>query len=238
MLTVTGNTIHHSGYKPSQLYIEKKYASIKQEIFEYKHLKINQYHKEILPKVKVYHNTDYAKSIKAKGNGYLDNIPPHYEIAGGSVISSSHIVAVILYTDYTRLSTDFSSSFRKIHPFDTLKNIKQRNRNYWWMSKLLRETVEIFGECSSVLSDNPLVGPFYSGISRVINISNYFLRLSGPTSSSIKVAVAIKFSGTDGLILKLNNPTDDYHCSKLRGFDCSFISQYKEEEERLGLHRW
>ena len=58
--------------------------------------------------------------------------------------------------------------------------------------------------------------------------------LSSPTSTTIQIAVAIKFSGTKGMIIKLDNPDENAQC-ELRGFDCSMISRFKEEDERYTL---
>ena len=212
-------------YKIKDLYIKQKYSTFKQEILNYPYITIKQYKNEILTKAKTYHNTNYAKSIIAKERC----IPPSYGISKGSLITISHLISVILYTDYSNLSSHFSSTFRKNGPFDTLENVKNRNRRYFWMSKLLRETVEIFGECHE---NNGLVGPFYSGISRVINFANFFLRLSSPTSTTIHIEVAMKFSGDNGIIIQLDNPSGNGLCRYLRGFNCSWISRYKEEDER------
>ena len=224
------NIIRHSGYKIADLYVNQKHPSLKAEVLNYDYLGIDQYNKHIITKALMYNNTKYIKSMKAK----FHFIPPYYDIPAGSVISLSHIISVILYTDYTKLSADFSSTFRKHCPFDTLQNIKQRNEKYWWMSKLLRETVEIFGDCSRG-DGNDLIGPFYCGLSKVINVSNFFLRLSSPTSTSKRIEVAIKFSGYTGMILKLNNPLGNKQCRYLRGFDCSMISRHPEEDERYIL---
>ena len=228
------NNIDHLGYKPCELYVEQKTSSMKEEMLEYEYLSIHQYNTEILPKATVYFNTNYAKKITAKGIKQYNNdyVPPYYGIRRDSLLSLSHFISIILYTDYDKLSADFSSTFRKINAFETLQHVKERNAKYWWMSKLLRETVEIFGDCSSTMVGGNLFGPFYSGLSVVINISNFFLRLSSPTSTSVHLEVAMRFSGADGIILKLNNPKDNNQCRYLRGFDCSMISRYKEEDER------
>ena len=224
------NDIDHSGYKMNELYTNTKYSTFKQEISNYNCLNIDQYHDEILPKATSYLNTNYVKLTKAKG-GNICGIPQHYDIPSDSSITLSHIISVILYCDYTQLSSNFSNTFRKKGPWDTLENIKHRNREYFWMSKLLRETVEIFGECSS----DGLNGPFYSGLSAVINIPNFFIRLYSPTSTSVQIQVATKFSGDNGMIMKLNNPQGSVQCMFLRGFNCSFISRFKEEDERYDI---
>ena len=58
-----------------------------------------------------------------------------YEIAKDDVISKESLMSMILYTDYSDLCSDFSSTFRN--------KTKQRHTSYHWMSKLLRETVAI-----------------------------------------------------------------------------------------------
>ena len=133
------NDLDHSGYKPKDLYIYKKYQSLKEEILNYKHIKIKNYESQIIPKAKSYCNTNWVKSIGC----YMDRFgrtPLHYEIVGHE-FTLSHIISVILYCDYSKLSADFSSTFRQINTFETFENIKRRNSSYFWMSKLLRETV-------------------------------------------------------------------------------------------------
>ena len=219
-----------SGYKNADLYIPQKYPTLKDELFNCKYLSEEEYSKDIMRKAMTYHNTSYAKSIKARSAIYC---PPYYGIRDGSIITVPHLISLILYTDYTDLCTDFSSTFRKTHTFETLDNIKRRNQNFWWMSKLLRETVEIFGDSSfNANGGRTLKGPYYSGLSFIIPVSNFFLRLSSPTSTTKNIAVAMKFGGDNGIILKLDNPEPNDYTENLRGFDCSTISRFREEDER------
>merc|ERR1711933_101159 len=44
--------------------------------------------------------------------------------------------------------------------------------------------------------------------------------------------VAIKFSGDQGIVIQLDNPNTPQY-NKLRGFNCQWLSRYKEEDERL-----
>eukprot|EP01084_Bolivina_argentea_P248814 416283_1 len=151
----------------------------------------------------------------------------HYGIKRGEPLRFKNLVALILYTDFSELCTDFSSTFRKTTPYETLSCIKQRNREYYWMSRTIRETVERFG-LESEIDDVP----FYTGISIVMTIPEFRMRLCAPTSTSTQIEVAIKFSGQEGMILQLHKPSSDY-LNILTAFDCSWISQYKEEEEKL-----
>eukprot|EP01083_Nonionella_stella_P120495 361118_1 len=68
-----------------------------------------------------------------------------YEVEKGTRLKFHHLLSLLLYTDYSKLCTAFSSSFRALSPYEPISSIKQRNSNYWWMSKSLRETVQLFG---------------------------------------------------------------------------------------------
>ena len=72
----------------------------------------------------------------------------HYGIPTYSNISVEHILSVILYTDWTTLCTQFSATFRREHRNESLYSVKQRNAEYAVWSRLLRETVEYWGQNS------------------------------------------------------------------------------------------
>eukprot|EP01084_Bolivina_argentea_P168723 292535_1 len=120
--------------------------------------------------------------------------------------------------------------------YEPVESIKKRNSVYGWMSKILRETVELFGGYSQTggwtHDHNILSGPFYSGMGVVMNMPSFNIRLCSPTSTSCQIEVAIKFSGDHGIIIQLDNPNVKPYCW-LTGFNCSWISRYKEEDERL-----
>merc|ERR1712176_623351 len=130
-------------------------------------------------------------------------------------------------------------TFRKNGPFEPIKSIKKRNSQYFWMSKILRETVELFGQCSYGYYDeekeefvNQLLGSYFCGMSVLMNIPEFSIFLCSPTSTSMQIEVAIKFSGDDGIVIQLDNPRT-FQYMLLRGFNCQWLSRYKEEDERL-----
>jgi len=237
--------IDHSGYEIADLYISPKYGSFKEEIANYKDIDFKQYEEEIKVKAKSYQNTPIVEATKAAVGWGTANEALHYGIPGSAVLGFPNLVSLIMYTDYTALSSTFSSTFRKKSPFETLKSIKTRNADYYWFSKTLRETVEIFGQCSlgdydtkSRKAVNQLLGSFYCGMSFVMNMPEINIFLCSPTSTSKQIEVGIKFSGDEGIVIQLDNPEIRQYCF-LRGFNCSWISRYKEEDERLffGGHR-
>ena len=218
-----GKITDHSGYKVKDLYVQKKHGSFKDEIMNYTHLDIDEYNVMML-KAKEYLDTETVKCITANTR----YAPKHYGIDDDSELRTDNLIALILYTDFTTLSSKFTASFRKISTFETLDSVKTRNRNYWWLSKILRETVELYGECRFI---DGLCGPFYCGMSYLMTVPSFAIRLCSPTSTSKQIQVATKFSGDSGVIIQFNTPEKDGF-EYLKAFDCSFISRFKEEDER------
>jgi len=190
-------------------------------MLHYKHLDITKY-KEVLNKAQQFINTKIAKSLTEYDNGTKP-------------ISLSNLMSVILYCDYTDLSSDFSSTFRRLNIFETLKQIKKRNQKYANLSKILQNTITYCGQ--SYLFDNgflsSLKGPFYCGMSIVLKMPQFQVYLLSPTSTSVHKEVATKFSGNKGMILEMDNDKGDSQL--VMGMDCSWISRYREEDERYGF---
>ena len=234
----SGSPDCHSGFQVRDLFITRKYASFKEEMVNYEH----EFKKDslqlpaVIEKAKAYaKGSEVIKATVAKGNWASGGeIPPYYGISAGSPLLVEHLLSVLLYCDYTKHSAAFSRSFRRTDEFEGLQSIKQRNSKYFWMAKRLRETVEIYGQCSrgdAPAFNDSLIGPFYTGINTVINMPYFAIRLCAPTSTTFRIHVAMKFSGAQGMILSLNNPHKNWKCSKLRGFNASVISRYREEDE-------
>eukprot|EP01084_Bolivina_argentea_P060463 110472_1 len=72
---------------------------------------------------------------------------------------------------------------------------------------------------------------FFCGLSLVLNIPSFAIYLSGPCSTSKNIVIAINFADRDGMILELIN--NEPGCCQQNYFDCSWISNYSEENERL-----
>merc|ERR1712048_1021982 len=85
------------------------------------------------------------------------------------------------------------------------------------------------------LDDDRLAGPFYTGMAVKLFISEFAMRLNAPTSTSKQLEVAVKFGGSSGTILTFDNPSDrgNRQYTHLRGWDCSWMSAFIEEDEVL-----
>eukprot|EP01084_Bolivina_argentea_P004324 8226_1 len=221
------NMNDHGGHAISSLYVNKKYNTFKQEILM--HIDIEEYNDLVLLKAQIHVSTKRAKQIRsdAQESDYRTS-DFHYDIPNDAPLSISNLISLILYCDFSNLSTEFSATFRRNELYEPLCSIKSRNREFWWLSKTLRETVQCFRDVQVARGD----GPFYSGVSMVMAIPEFCIRLCSPTSTSYHIEVAMNFATRDGMIIQLNN-TGHYYASFLSFFKCSWISKYKEESEVL-----
>ena len=76
---------------------------------------------------------------------------------------------------------------------------------------------------------HPLRGPFYCGMSFVMNMSQFSIKINGPTSTSVQRSVATRFSGNKGFLIKFDNSQG--HGRYVKGFDVSWISRYGAQED-------
>eukprot|EP01084_Bolivina_argentea_P099828 179388_1 len=237
-----GNINDHSGYNIVDLYVQPKYTNLKTEILYNKifNLNINEYKISSL-KVEKYIVQPVVKNIIADVWEDLED-KLHYGIPSGKSLGRTNLLALVLYTDWSELCTEFGKTFRKKDFFETLNSVKKRNREFSRWSRVLRETVEYFGYCgrgqivkaksSKEFKINILVGPFYCGLSKLITIPQFNIRLCAPTSTSRQKEVAFRFGGEEGMILELNN-NGDQRCDQIRAFGCAWISNYQGEDEWL-----
>eukprot|EP01084_Bolivina_argentea_P250258 419232_1 len=236
-----------STYDICDLFVNARYSCLKEEILRSGFITIDVYKNKILIKATRYSHTAHVKRITAAD---VEKIL-HYGIIEGTMLGLSNLISIILYTDYDLLQSHFTSTFRRVTTFEAISSVKARNSEYFWMSKILRETVEVFGQCNIGDWDginepkrnpenriNKLNGPFYTGMSMVMLMPQFNMTLCSPTSTSVHIEVAIKFCRREGIVIQLNN--NNAAAGLLRGFDCSWMSRYADEDERLffgGLYR-
>eukprot|EP01084_Bolivina_argentea_P025534 47487_1 len=200
----TGNRNDHSGFEAHELYIEAKYESIKQELLNNKILRLNIYQfTTSWTKANQYINSKAAKLYEARVSQLFD-VYKIYDIVDCAPICITNLLAVILYCDWTNLSSEFSKTFRKISPHQTIETIKNNNREYAIWARTLRETVELFGQNGKDYYEKngeriyAMRGPFYCGMTCVMPVTEFSIRLCAPTSTSKHIEVATRFSGEKG----------------------------------------
>ena len=215
------------GYKDNEfeedesLFIEgPKYKDIKEELLESGHCHLFAY-KVIEEKCKELMLCGDVKKMSA--NGYMTPWNSWYGINQADPITAVHVKCVVVYCDLTELSTAYSATFRSEFVGESLESMKERNQSFFHLSKGLREAVECFGKGIPVEK-----GPYYCGMNCLFLFSQFGIRLNGPTSTSKSRAVAIRFAGEHGVVLKMDTTDARTSC-----FDCVPFSQFPEEDERL-----
>ena len=108
------------------MFVKAVHQNLKEEVLESGHLSVAKWMKLVKLKARKYMISKRVKKMKG--------------------VTKEHIYAIILYCDFSALCTAFSGTFRKSRPFESLDSIKKRNREYSIWSRLLRETVEYFGQ--------------------------------------------------------------------------------------------
>eukprot|EP01084_Bolivina_argentea_P250768 420313_1 len=110
----------------NDLFIVCKYNSFKEEIAHYyPHFIFKQYLEEVVVKVNGYIYSKIVKKTKPVSK-WTTPYTEYYGIEKDSRLTFNHLVSMIFYCDYSELSCAFSSSFRKVKKFETIKNIAQK----------------------------------------------------------------------------------------------------------------
>lgn len=203
--------------KKDPLYTTSKYSDLESEILEYKHIDMEQYETEILPKALYYVKTKLVRSYEMRG--FLGERAP---------MNEENLMTIIMYCDYTELSRDFTSTFRKKNAFEPVETSIKRHTKYCWFARILKETIADHGH--SYWSTTTLSGPFFCGMSFVMDMPQFNISLLSPTSTSRQIAVAVKFGGHQGIVIEFNN--DKGQGTFAKGLDVSWISRFTEEDGR------
>ena len=207
----------------SVYYVQAKYKNLKSEIFNNSIFNILTIDWQFTNnKVMTYLKCDNARQLSA--NGLLCY---YYDIKQNSSIKEHHLQTLVFYCNYDKLQLLFSRTFRMSNEYPRLEQVKTQNRECAIWSKFLREAVEIFGQAMRDLSEDEEL-KFYHGINCELLFPSTTANFASPTSTTIKISVALNFATENGLIIVLSRYGLDV-CS----FDCKWISKFAGEEERL-----
>ena len=160
--------IYGKYHKYCDYYIHKKYKDLKTEMLQNKTYPMTQRnYKTIKLKAEKKLKTDYCKAIRSDAT----NDVLHYEIKQNIKLKLENLFVLIMYCDFDGLSATFSATFRKTSKHECLQSLKQRNAEFWWFSKLLRETVECFG----TEVEESSIAKFYHGTSMMVFSGTFFI---------------------------------------------------------------
>ena len=211
-------------YKNNDLFINKKYDNLKQELLNNKIYKISHQKYEIVKfkaseyiKCEICMNIESAKYIEAR---------IHCDIKHGLPLDLQHLISIICYTDLTELSIAFQSTFYG----ESIKETKSRNMEYHHLSKFLCQIVECYGDKLRQKRDNL---SFYC-LSSLCLLQSFNFKFYAPISMThnIKIFESNDNNHNDIMILQLNN-CGNFNSFHLRKFNCLWISKYSSENEQL-----
>eukprot|EP01084_Bolivina_argentea_P264082 447212_1 len=233
--------IHHRGDTETKISVPKKYSDLKEEILQNCCVSLNKSSfNDALKKASKRLESKVAKQLVA------ENVPClHYGIKQNSLITKKQLLSLVFYCDFDKLSTAFSETFRKKYEYESIIDAQKRNSEYANLSRLLRETVEVYGSTIALQKvkgngnckefswkNNCIYGPLYTGMSPVMMLNQFNIQLCAPTSTTSSVDVAKGFTRDCGIVLQMNN-NGCINGSLLRVFDCAWISKAPQEHEKL-----
>eukprot|EP01083_Nonionella_stella_P002119 6104_1 len=198
-------------------YVGCRYRNLKEELTKdtTKRFSIENWNM-LIAQCQAHRKTDYSKSLKAKENVYGWNT----EI--GKAISLARIVAIVLYTNYDHLTTKLCQTYRK--DIGDYKQQKHRHSSFAHWAKLLRSTVDLFGQRMNSRH------VFHRGLRG----NNYVFSLfstdfNAPCSTTTSVFVAWNFA-VNGIVVQIKKSEwrDGARFMKLQHF-----SAFKSEKEHL-----
>ena len=183
------HTERNPGYTLGDWYIKSKYEKFKEEALQNKSVKITgPQWARTLTKAKILLRS-WMRSGDEKVCGWYahgnDMWAEAYGLEDGARVTVAHIVALLLYCDYTITCKEFSETFRKIWPFESDDSLKRRHAEVAIWSRLLRELIECFGfPMRQPDEEMKYCHVFYHGISgsKVFKRTSNFL--CGPVSTS------------------------------------------------------
>ena len=178
----------NAGYKLKDWYIPSKYSNIKEEALNNRCCSLSMFQWKMVLKKAEIKLTEWNKNKKNRklvcnGSGTQnEKWKQCYGLADATPISVAHIVALLLYTNYTEMSFEFSKTFRRSGPFESDRLLKERHSEVAVWGRLLREIVECFGVQMSRRRDLKV---FYHGINREMIFPGTYINICGPMSTTL-----------------------------------------------------
>ena len=209
-----------------------KFKSLKEECINNSiHTMTKKRFDEIRSKAILFANSDKGRSLRASGSDCT--VCVKLEVPQTLRISASHIFVLLTYCNETELQRKYKKyGCRETKPSTTswladaieFQSVKERNVEIAHWYKLLLEAVALYGE--RVKSSNV----FYTGMTVRLLFNTFTPDLKAPISMTVLQSVALRFSDTNGVVLKLVPVSD---CNAIY-FNPEWLSDYGDlERERI-----
>ena len=198
-------------------YVKPKYQSLKEELTKNRHQKMSEQQFDELRQIcEQYLVLDFKANFIGRGNEIC-------HIPSGSAITIAHLMAMKIYTDFDDTQREFKRHCRRIYKGESVESVMERNSEIANWCRLLRECVMFWGKTMKKKD------VFYCGLTGRLVLNSKHQRFECPLSTTKSFDIAQRFTdGATGAILMLKRGS-----GKTRYLDCSRISQFSSEEERL-----
>ena len=215
----TYSKMDFSGYTVAELCVSAYYDALKSEVLGSGFVGIKAFEETVVGKGNAYLKTKICRKMKSPYGDFL-----HYDIPPRSPLRAHHLYALILYCDFSDYCFEFGRSFRKMKWSENIGDVKKRNAKFYFVSRYLREAVQYFG-----IHGFKEKGPFFTGMSCVLNIPSFSVSFNGPTSTSKQKVVATLYADDNGMVVVLDNRRGHTHDISIVYF-CTFLSDEYESE--------
>ena len=109
------------------------------------------------------------------------------DIEEGSLPSVEHIIALLIYTDFTSHQREFKKQCRRESANEPLKELVSRNSEIYHWCKLIKELCIFYGE---IMGEDKVL---YTGLGETLLFDSLCTRFECPISTSTKLRVARRF---------------------------------------------
>ena len=214
---------HWQHYQTDPRFIQRgKFSNLKDETLN------NDIHsididlwQEIMESAIIYSKSQRGKSITAKDWGLENTL---YEIPVDLGLSSSHLLALMMYCNLTKLQYNYKRfCCRKMNDDDDEKQLINRHKEISCWYKLLVEAVEFFGD--RVQSGEI----YYTGINTRLVFNTFTPRFYAPISTTTTRTIAEEFSDGRGMIIKMKPVPGSWD----QCFNVKWFSNFSREDEKL-----
>eukprot|EP01084_Bolivina_argentea_P256245 431331_1 len=141
-------------------------------------------------------------------------------------MSINHLISLKLYTDFNDIQREFKLNCRFNDENETLSELVIRNSEIGHWCRYVFESCSFFGNLLHIQkSESKIV---YCGLKKKLIFNSMTQRFECMLSTSKSSNIASNFGRDEGIVLQLKAAN-----TKTRYFDCSFLSHYEQEWERL-----
>eukprot|EP01084_Bolivina_argentea_P113376 202067_1 len=137
-----------------------------------------------------------------------------------SAVTIQHLICIIIYCGYDKLSYEFSKTYRTLKDEDKM-SMKKNHSKFYHFAKLLNELVHAY----SVQAYQSNTWRAYHGMNKTMKFKQLNFHSYQPFSTTSCYEVAVNFANYTGMVIELD--FDGY----TRFFDCAWISPYPNEHE-------